>query len=109
MLTGYAIVSTRRHHRNGHLFQNRYKSILCEEDIYLKELVRYIRLNPIRAKVVNEAMALDRYRYSGHSYLMGQRKTEWQTLAQGLAHFGDRLSPARRRYHAYLKKGLDQG
>jgi addiction module RelE/StbE family toxin len=41
LLTGYAMHYNRRHRRNGHLFQNRYKSILCQEDAYLLELVRY--------------------------------------------------------------------
>ena len=47
LLTGYAVTFNRRHHRHGHLFQNRYKSILCDEDAYLHELVRYIHLNPL--------------------------------------------------------------
>ena len=46
LLTGYAVSFNRRHRRHGHLFQNRYKSILCQEEVYLKELVRYIHLNP---------------------------------------------------------------
>ncbi len=48
-LSGYAIWYNRRHRRDGHLFQNRYKSIVCEEDPYFKELVRYIHLNLLRA------------------------------------------------------------
>ena len=52
LLTGYAVSYNRRHRRHGHLFQNRYKSILCQEDTYLLELVRYIHLNPLRAKIV---------------------------------------------------------
>ena len=48
-LTGYAIDYNHRHRRHGHLFQNRYKSIVCEEDAYFRELVRYIHLNPLRA------------------------------------------------------------
>jgi len=52
LLTGYAMHYNRRHKRSGHLFQNRYKSILCQEDAYLLELVRYMHLNPIRAKLV---------------------------------------------------------
>jgi REP element-mobilizing transposase RayT len=47
LLTGYATSFNRRYHRSGHLFQNRYKSILCQEEAYLKELVRYIHLNPL--------------------------------------------------------------
>ena len=54
LLTGYAVSFNRRHRRYGHLFQNRYKSFLCEEDLYLKELVRYIHLNPLRARIVKQ-------------------------------------------------------
>ena len=46
LLTGYAINFNRRHKRVGYLFQNRYKSIVCEEDAYFRELVRYIHLLP---------------------------------------------------------------
>src|SRR3989304_5421188 len=51
LLTGYAVIFNRRHKRVGHLFQNRSKSIVCEEDVYFRELVRYIHLNPVRASV----------------------------------------------------------
>ena len=61
LLTGYAMHYNRRHKRYGHLFQNRYKSILCQEDTYLLELVRYIHLNPLRAKRVEDMKGLDRY------------------------------------------------
>lgn len=109
LLTGYAVGFNRRYDRKGYLFQNRYKSILCEEDVYLKELVRYIHLNPLRAKVVVDFKALDKYRFSGHSYLIGNYKNGWQSLDGVLALFSDRLSIARRRYRLYLKKGVDQG
>ena len=52
LLTGYAVSFNRRHRRHGHLFQNRYKSILCEGEPYLKQLVGYIHLNPFRARIV---------------------------------------------------------
>ena len=58
LLTGYAVGYNRRHKRYGHLFQNRYKSFLCEEDPYLLELVRYIHLNPLRAGLVADLKAL---------------------------------------------------
>ena len=54
LLTGYAVSFNLRHRRSGHLLQNRYKSILCQEDAYLLELVRYIHLNPLRAKLVSD-------------------------------------------------------
>ena len=49
LLSGYANAFNRRHQRTGHLFQNRYKSILCEDEPYFLELVRYLHLNPLRA------------------------------------------------------------
>lgn len=52
LLTGYAVTYNIRHHRHGHLFQNRYYSIVCDEDAYFKELVRYIHLNPFRGGLV---------------------------------------------------------
>lgn len=54
VLTGYVVNFNKRHRRYGHLFQNRYKSIVCQEDAYLKELVRYIHLNPLRAGLVKD-------------------------------------------------------
>jgi len=58
LLTGYAVSFNYRHRRQGRLFQNRYKSILCQEELYLLELVRYIHLNPLRAKIVEDLKAL---------------------------------------------------
>ena len=78
VLTGYAVTYNHRHQRHGQLFQNRYKSILCQEDPYLLELVRYIHLNPLRAKLVTGLSELDRYPYCGHSVLMGKRERDWQ-------------------------------
>ena len=67
LLTGYAVYFNRRHKRHGQLFQNRYKSIICQEDIYFRELIRYIYLNPMRAKIVLDIKGLNIYPYSGHS------------------------------------------
>jgi len=61
LLTGYAGAFNRRHKRSGHLFQNRYKSIVVEAEPYLLELVRYLHLNPLRAQVVADVGALARY------------------------------------------------
>ncbi len=66
LLTGYAVTFNRRHDRVGHLFQNRYKSILCQQDRYFLELVRYIHLNPLRANLVGSIRQLNRYEYCGH-------------------------------------------
>ena len=77
LLTGYAQGFNRRHRRRGHLFQNRYKSIVCEEDPYLLELVRYIHLNPLRASLVKSLGELERYPWSGHRVLVGREKNGW--------------------------------
>jgi len=109
LLTGYAVTYNKRHKRNGHLFLNRYKSILSQENVYLKELVRYISLNPLRAKMVADLKALDRYPYSSHSALMGRKHRPWQDTADVLRLFSDTLSLARRRYRSFVEKGIEQG
>jgi putative transposase len=109
LLTGYAIYFNRRHRRYGHLFQNRYKSILCEEEPYFQELVRYIHLNPLRAKLVHDIGALDKYPYSGHRALMGMVKNEWQDTEYVLGWFGKGTKQGRSRYHDFMKEGVSMG
>ncbi|MFH1976832.1 MAG: hypothetical protein ABIJ52_14990 [Pseudomonadota bacterium] len=95
--------------RYGHLFQNRYKSILCQEDAYLLELVRYIHLNPLRAKVVPDLKALDRYPYCGNSALMGKVKCDWQNTDKVLSLFSERSGTARRACRRFVNNGIEQG
>jgi putative transposase len=109
LLTGYAVTYNRRHGRSGHLFQNRYKSILCQEDTYLLELVRYIHLNPLRAKLVPDYDGLGRYPYCGHAVLLGQRKNDWQDTKYIVGLFGKRLGTARANYSDFVEKGIEQG
>jgi len=109
LLTGHAGYFNKRHRRSGHLFQNRYKSILCQENTYLLELVRYIHLNPLRAKLVKDYQGLKKYPYCGHSALMGKLKRGWQDVDWVLKLFAPRVSEARRRYHAFVEKGISMG
>jgi hypothetical protein len=109
LLTGYAVKFNRRHRRHGQLFQNRYKSILCQEDVYLKELVRYIHLNPLRAGMVESTEKLKFYKYCGHGVLLGGQKGDWQDTRYVLKHFGKSLRTARRRYLDYIRAGKAQG
>lgn len=109
LLTGYVVCFNRRHDRHGQLFQNRFKSIVCQEEVYLKELVRYIHLNPIRAGLVADLAGLRRYRYCGHGAMVGDAEMEWQDTEHVLAFFGQRISTARRAYLAYMEDGLQQG
>jgi REP element-mobilizing transposase RayT len=109
LLTSYAMYFNRRYRRHGQLFQNRYKSILCEEDPYLKELVRYIHLNPVRAKVVDGVAALRTYRFCGHGALMGKFECGWLDSRYVLGIFGQKLKEARLRYEEYVAKGVGKG
>ena len=106
LLTGYAVKFNLRHNRHGKLFQSRYKSILCQEDPYLLELVRYIHLNPLRAGLVKDLSQLNKFRYSGHSFLLGNRKNDWQNIDYVLRFFAKREKTARKRYLDHVEKGM---
>jgi len=109
LLTGYAVSFNLKYRRHGHLFQNRYKSILCQEDTYLKELVRYIHLNPLRAGLTADVKSLDQYPWAGHSALMGRIKQEWQDTEYVLSYFGDTGPKARAAYRSFVEKGIAEG
>jgi REP element-mobilizing transposase RayT len=109
LLTGYAVTFNRRHHRHGQLFQNRYKSIICQEDTYLTELVRYIHLNPLRAKVVYSMEELNEYAYCGHSVVMGRQRMAWQDTDYVLAYFAQSKRAAKEHYLQYIQEGIEQG
>jgi len=107
-LTGYVVNFNLRHKRYGHLFQNRYKSIICEDDPYLLELTRYIHLNPLRAGIVDDLKGLSRYRWAGHSAIMGRVKRDWQEVETVLAYFG-KGHRAVEKYEQYLREGISYG
>jgi putative transposase len=109
LLTGYAGAFNRRYNRRGHLFQNRYKSIVVEEEPYFLELVRYLHLNPLRAEVVSSLAALDRYPYTGHAALMGTVPRSWQDVGSVLSQFSARTAEARHRYRSFMAAGVAQG
>jgi len=109
VLSGYAISFNRRHKRHGYLFQNRYKSILCQEEEYLLELVRYIHLNPARAGMAKDMDELDRYPWSGHAALLGRRQRSWQDREEILIRFSDKKREAVSRYRQFVKDGIAMG
>ncbi len=105
LLTGYAVRFNKRHARAGHLFQNRYASIVCEEDLYFMELIRYIHLNPVAAHIVETMRQLDSYRFTGHSVIMGTHYLPWQDIGYVLSWFNlSRVS-----YRSFMQKGIDHG
>ena len=96
----------RKQQRIGHLFQGRYKAILVDQDSYLLELVRYIHLNPIRAKMVQKPAA---YPWSGHRAYLGKQTLPWLETGWVLSQFGKRLTSCRQRYEAFVRAGMSQG
>jgi len=109
LLTGYAVTFNRRHKRAGHVFQNRYKSIICEEEAYFRELVRYIHLNPLRAKLAGDVRALDRYPWCGHATVVGRLPRPWQDRRTVLGWFGRTEGRAVRTYREYVREGIPLG
>jgi REP-associated tyrosine transposase len=109
LLTGYAVYFNRKYQRSGHLFQNRYKSIICEEEPYFLELIRYIHLNPLRAGLAADLEALDHYPWSGHAVLLGKRTMEGQELNEVLARFGKNRAQAQRGYRQFIADGIASG
>jgi REP element-mobilizing transposase RayT len=108
LLTAYAVRFNRRHRRSGHLFQNRFKSIVIEEEPYLLELIRYIHLNPVRAGLVPDIDTLETYAWTGHAALLGRVCLPWQDTGFVLAQFAQTLQAARQSYREFVGAGIAQ-
>jgi REP element-mobilizing transposase RayT len=106
LLFRYTRYFNRWHGEVGHLFQGRYKAILCDKDAYLLELVRYIHLNPVRAKVVKEP---EDYVWTGHLSYLRKGADSLIDEAFVLDQFGDRRSLGRRRYRRFVREGISSG
>ncbi len=109
LLTGYSVFFNKRHKRVGHLFQNRYKSILCEEEPYFVKLVSYIHLNPLRAGLVGSLEGLELYPWSGHIAIMGLVDYAWQNTTYVLERFGNTVGFARTAYQEFMLEQSKQG
>jgi len=106
LLTGYSRYYNKRYGRVGHLFQSRYKGILCQSDQYLAELVRYIHLNPVRAKIVRTPAA---YPYSSHRAYIGLEEPWLVDIEPVLRHFGGTKKLARERFALFVDAGIKVG
>jgi len=102
----YTRYFNRRYGKVGHLFQGRYKAILCERDSYLLELIRYIHLNPVRSGVVKD---LERYRWTSHLNYLGSVRDSLIDEGLVLIQFGGSRAIARRRYREFVLDGLNLG
>jgi REP element-mobilizing transposase RayT len=98
----YAGYFNRKHQRRGHLFQGRFKSILVDADEYLKPLSRYIHLNPIRAKIVQN---LASYPWSSYPVFIGKIKAaDWLEMNWLLSLFGKNRKEAAKNYQCFVEK-----
>ncbi len=97
----YTQYFNRVHGKVGHLFQGRYKAIVCEKDTYLIALIRYIHANPVRAGLVRR---LQEYPYSGHGIYLSGRPTDVLDPRPGLRLFGGAAA-----YQRFCQEGLGEG
>jgi REP element-mobilizing transposase RayT len=90
-----------KHHKTGHVFEGRYKAIICQKDEYLLELIRYIHLNPVRAGMVKTP---EEHRYSGHHAYIRGKATEIIDPAKVLSVFGGKAA-----YRRFIQDGVGEG
>ena len=83
--TTYTLRFNRRHFRSGHLFQDRYKSIIIQNDAYLLQLSYYIHLNPLRAGIVNRLAGYCWSSYKVYGY--GRKTPKWLSTDLILSQF----------------------
>jgi putative transposase len=102
VLTTYSQYHNRKYKKIGHVFQGRYKSILCQTDEYLGELVRYIHLNPVRARMVRQP---EDYEYSGHRAYIGLDGNGLVDVEPVLRHFGGTKRRAVEVYRRFVQVG----
>jgi len=102
ILTGYSQWYNRRYKHVGHVFQGRYKSILCDSDRYLSELVTYIHLNPVRARMVPVP---EEYPYSSHREYLGLVPQSVTDIEPLLRRFAPTREIAIERFKAHVAAG----
>jgi REP-associated tyrosine transposase len=106
VLTGYSQYYNRKHRKVGHVLQGRHQSILCQTDQYLSELVRYIHLNPVRAKMVSRP---EQYEFSSHRAYLGLEPSEIVDVDPVLRHFGAKKQVARKNFSQFVRAGKKLG
>ncbi len=101
----YTMYFNKKYRTVGHLFQGRYKAILCDRDNYLLALLKYIHHNPLRAKI---AERLDSYPWSSHpAYIGKSNPLGLVDTDQVLRIFSESKGKARRRYREFMTDGVN--
>lgn len=103
-----AVRYSRYRHRvlgtSGHLFEQRHKAKLIDADAYFLTLLRYIHLNPVKAKIVDDPSD---YAWSSHRAFLGAESIAWLTTDFGLSLFCDDLTRARIAYRRFISEPRD--
>jgi putative transposase len=98
---GYSVYFNRKRRRCGHLFQGRFKAVLVEADEYLKQLSRYIHLNPVRVRMVEHCRD---YFWSSYRPLRGYAEApEWLETEWLWSLFGADRGHAKKRYRDFVE------
>jgi putative transposase len=106
--TRYARYYNRKYSRRGYLFQDRFKSIAIQEQLYIEQLVRYVHLNPIRAGICKNIESLDQYPWTGHASIMGNKECRFLDDSAVLHRFNSRDGNARQEYRRFIAQGIDR-
>jgi len=98
----YACVFNRKYGRYGHLFQDRFKSIIVDSEEYLIILSAYIHNNPLDIKKYKECP--ERYKYSSLGVYLGLKKDKYEILDEDfiMQLFGNDATTARNNYYRYV-------
>lgn len=96
----YTSFYNRKHKRVGHVFQQRYKALLCDKDSYLLSLIRYIHRNPFEGGITNDL----NYKWSSHSNYIGTNKNNLVDIDFPLSLFSTDLKQAIQRYCKFISK-----
>lgn len=106
LLYRYTSYYNRRYHQVGHLFQGRYKAIVCDKEVYLLELVRYLHLNPVRARIVRDPSG---YPWSSHRAYVGDKDSVGVAVDEILSCWSKRKKQAVAAYEEFVLDGIKQG
>jgi hypothetical protein len=107
LITNYTVYFNKKHDRQGHLFQGRFRSVLVEAVTYAQELSRYIHLNPVRSGITDRP---ELYVWSSYGYYRGTAKPErWLEISVVLKLFNDNAEIARSAYIEFVTRGIGVG
>lgn len=108
--SGYARYYNKKYKRRGYLFQDRFKSVICQDQQYAVELIKYIHLNPLRAGKVDSLQQLENWAWCGHGYLLGNENNpgnNFQNRLDSLRYFGENPNDAVKGYLKFMAKSCD--